>query len=66
VPILVKPPDRTQTGQLDFEVAQDAMQREKRAKAALRAILKNNGCSEAQIDDVLSSVDNREDGDLRP
>jgi hypothetical protein len=59
-----KPRGRTMTEQIDFQTIEDALHREQRAKAALRAVLKRNNCTEAQIEDVLNSVDNREDGDF--
>ena len=43
--------------------AMDAIKREQRAKAALVGVLKESGCNEEQIDQVLLSVDNEEEGD---
>ena len=51
-------------GELDRAIANDAVNRETRAKAALVAILKQDGCSQDQIDDVLQSVDDQKPGDL--
>lgn len=44
--------------QLERLVAQDALKREDRAKAALRAVLLKNGCNEDQIDTVMRTVEN--------
>jgi hypothetical protein len=49
--------------ELEGLVLQDAMNREQRAKAALRAVLQKDGCSEEQVEEVMRSVDNAGDGD---
>jgi hypothetical protein len=49
---------------LERWTVQDALNRENRAKAALRAIMEQDGCSEESIDSVINSVDGGEDGDL--
>ena len=43
---------------------EDAIHREQRAKAALTALLRSNGCTEDQICEVINSVDGSEEGDL--
>jgi len=43
----------------------DALAREARAKAALRAVLLKHGCDEGQILTVMDSVDGLEDGDFK-
>ena len=43
--------------ELDQMVLTDALKREERAKQALVAVLRRNGLSESQVDDVLKSVD---------
>lgn len=50
---------------LSHLTAMDAIRRENRAKAALEAVLKADGCSQEMIERVLGSVDNVEDGDVR-
>jgi len=50
---------------LEKLTAEDAIKREQRAKAALKAVLVKNGCSEADIENVMASVDGTEDGDLK-
>jgi len=50
---------------LDKLTVMDAIRRETRAKAALKAIMKETGCSQVSIDEVLNSVDGSEDGDLK-
>jgi len=46
--------------ELDRLVAEDAVKREGRAKAALTAVLKQAGCSEKQILEVLKTIDEPE------
>ena len=46
--------------ELDRMVAEDAIRREARAKAALQAVLKQVGCTEQQIHDVLNTIDEPE------
>ena len=53
------------TDVLSSMTARDAMMREARAKAALRAVLAKHGCDEGQISTVMDSVDGAEDGDLK-
>lgn len=43
--------------ELDTLVLQDALNRERRAKAALRAVLQKNGCSEEQVETAMREVD---------
>jgi hypothetical protein len=50
---------------LSSMTVRDAMVREARAKAALRAVLARQGCDEDQISTVMDSVDGAEDGDLK-
>lgn len=50
-----------QNRELDVIVVLEAEQRENRAKAALVAVLQQNGCSEEQISGVLSKIDRPED-----
>jgi hypothetical protein len=50
---------------LDRLTAQDAIRRENRAKAALKAIMEQDGCTREAIEKVMSSVDGDEDGDLK-
>jgi hypothetical protein len=49
-------------GELDRMILQDALNREARAKASLRAVLEEQGCTEAQIDEVMERVDNQQHG----
>lgn len=49
---------------LNRQVALDAMAREARSVAALTAVLRTQGCNEKQIEEVLKSVEHREEGDL--
>ena len=44
--------------ELDRMVAEDVMRREARAKAALESVLRQSGCSDEQIQDVMDRVDN--------
>jgi hypothetical protein len=44
--------------ELDRLVATDALHREERAKAALIAVLRSQGCNEDQIESLLKIVDN--------
>src|SRR5579863_9190908 len=44
--------------ELDQLVTADAIHREERAKAALVAVLRRQGCNQEQIDSVLNMVDN--------
>ena len=44
--------------ELDRFVATDALHREERAKAALIALLRSQGCDEEQIESLLKIVDN--------
>jgi len=44
--------------ELDRLVATDALHREERAKAALIAVLRTQGCDEGQIESLLKIVDN--------
>lgn len=48
---------------LEAVVVADALNREKRAKAALKAVLEHDGCPPEAIDQVLNQVDGAEDGD---
>jgi len=57
--------EKQSTRSVDALVVEDAIRREARAKAALRAVLKQDGCSEAEIAMVMSNVDNVKDGDLQ-
>ena len=50
--------------ELTASIAEDALRRERRAKAAIWNMLKQQGCTEAQIEDVISTIDNVEAGDL--
>ena len=50
---------------LDKMTAEDAIKRETRAKAALRAVLLKDGCSQHDIELVMAEVDGTEDGDLK-
>lgn len=50
---------------MDLQLAINSLDREERAKAALRATLEETGCTPAQIEGVMSKVENREPGDLR-
>ena len=50
---------------LDKMTAEDAIKRETRAKAALRAVLLKDGCSQHDIEMVMAEVDGTEDGDLK-
>jgi hypothetical protein len=50
--------------QLDQAVAEDAIKREQRAKVALTAVLKHNGCNEAEITRVIDSVEDKSVEDL--
>jgi len=43
---------------------EDAIRRENRAKAALKAVMEKDGCSQESIEQVLNSVDGGEDGDF--
>jgi hypothetical protein len=43
--------------ELDTLVLQDTLNRERRAKAALRAVLQKNGCSEEQVNRAMREVD---------
>jgi hypothetical protein len=52
--------DRHNNTELDKLVLQDAMNRELRAKAALIAVLQQQGCTQTQIDEVMSKVDNQQ------
>jgi len=52
------------SNELDKRVAEDAIAREARAKAALIAVLRGDGCTDEQIAVVLRQVENRKDGDL--
>ena len=38
----------------------DAMNREARAKASLIAVLREHGCTQAQIDEVIARIDNQQ------
>ena len=49
--------------ELARQVTLDAIQRETRAKSAVVAVLKQTGCTEQQIEDVLKAVDGAEEGD---
>lgn len=49
---------------LDQAVAEEAMRREMKAKKALKVILQQHHCTQAQIDHVLEGVDSVEIGDL--
>lgn len=49
---------------LNDAILRDAMARECRAKAALRSVLRENGCDEDSIQSVMNAVDNSEEGDL--
>ena len=44
--------------ELDRLVASDSLHREQRAKAALIALLRSQGCNENQIESLLKIVDN--------
>jgi hypothetical protein len=44
--------------ELDRLVATDALHREERAKAALIAVLRSQGCNEDQIESLLEIIDN--------
>lgn len=50
---------------LEKITVEDALAREARAKAALRAVLARYGVDEASIQDVLDAVDGSDEGDLR-
>jgi hypothetical protein len=54
----------TVTTDLDRQVAADAMRRELRAKAAVVGVMKLQGCDQTQIDEVMNSIDNSQEGDL--
>jgi hypothetical protein len=47
--------------ELDYHITSDALAREKRAKAALEAVLRTTGCTDAQVEDVLRSIDHAEE-----
>ena len=49
--------------ELDRMLLEDALAREQRAKAALVAVLRTDGCTEDQIEDVMNAVDCTQDGD---
>lgn len=58
-----KPGNKTEPASDDLNeirelVTQDALRREVRAKAALVAVLQQQGCSQEQVDEVLRKVDN--------
>ena len=53
------------TDDLSLSIAEDALRRERRAKAAIRNMMRVQGCTEAQIEDVLNTVDNVQDGDMK-
>lgn len=53
------------SNELDKRVAEDAMAREARATSALVAVMRNDGCTDEQIESVLREVENRKDGDLK-
>lgn len=42
---------------LDYSVAEEAIRREMKAKAGLRAVLKANGATDYEIDEVIGRVD---------
>jgi hypothetical protein len=46
-----------QNRELDRSVAEDAVKREHRAKEGLRAVLRENHCTPAQIEKVMNAVD---------
>lgn len=50
---------------IDQMTVQDALNREARAKSALRAVLLRSGCSEDDIGGVMDDVDGHQDGDGR-
>ena len=56
---------RELTGSLDEMVVTDALNREKRAKSALAALVRAHGCSEQQVQEVLNSIDNLQPGDAQ-
>lgn len=50
--------------ELDKKIAEDALAREMRSKAALSALMRLNGCTDEQIEEVFQTLDNRSKGDL--
>lgn len=60
---LTNTPGPLEDGQnLDRQVAHDALLCAERAKAALTAVLRGQGCSDAQIEKVMETIENREAG----
>lgn len=51
---------RRETRELDDLLLIDAMNREARAKASLIAVLREHGCDEVQINEVLARIDNQQ------
>jgi hypothetical protein len=56
---------RSTTGSVNELVVFDALAREKRATSALTAVLRAQGCTQVQIDEVLKTIENVQPGDAQ-
>lgn len=50
---------------LEQQILADALKREARAKAAIKAVLGCTGVSDAEVARVIAEIDNTQEGDIR-